>query len=225
MRIHSHLRTVCATILLWGVSNASLLLTLDNGPELDASKAEHFGDDSVSGWLLLNYVGPDTVHFAASGAGDDNGDGRGAVEQLRENLNDSQIQYALVRIGGIQEKGSLKSTVRDVFVTWIGPDGGHNIAAKILDVLTAYETQDKIEYFTLDNAESNNEAMSVIGDKLGFMESISRGRYFGHSLNPSAESLLFRYNVEAFEEQLSGAARFRGQSTLRGAVKGLWEAT
>ncbi|KAK8142139.1 hypothetical protein G3M48_009283 [Beauveria asiatica] len=97
-----------------GVSHASLLLTLDNKPALDEKKAELLGDASDSGWVLLNYVGPDTVHFAASGAG--------AVEQLSENLNDGQTQYALVRIGGIQEKGSLKSTVRDVFVTWIGPE-------------------------------------------------------------------------------------------------------
>ncbi|KAM3431126.1 hypothetical protein MY4824_007327, partial [Beauveria thailandica] len=97
-----------------GVSHASLLLTLDNKPALDEKKAELLGDASDSGWVLLNYVGPDTVHFAASGAG--------AVEQLSENLNDGQTQYALVRIGGIQEKGTLKSTVRDVFVTWIGPD-------------------------------------------------------------------------------------------------------
>ncbi|KAL9561234.1 hypothetical protein ACKAV7_014589 [Fusarium commune] len=83
---------------------------------------------------------------------------------------------------------------------------GHNIAAEILDVLDAYGIQDRIGYFTLDNAESNDKAMEVIGGKLGFVGSTRRGRCFGHTLNLSAKALLFGHNVEAFEEQLSGAA-------------------
>ncbi|KAM5529824.1 hAT family dimerization domain protein [Fusarium oxysporum f. sp. phaseoli] len=83
---------------------------------------------------------------------------------------------------------------------------GHNIAAEILDVLDAYGIQDRIGYFTLDNAESNNKAMEVIGGELGFVGSTRRGRCFGHTLNLSAKALLFGHNVEAFEEQLSGAA-------------------
>ncbi|KAJ3455240.1 hypothetical protein MRS44_013840 [Fusarium solani] len=83
---------------------------------------------------------------------------------------------------------------------------GHNIAAEILDVLDAYGIQDKIGYFTLDNAESNDKAMEIIGGELGFVGSTRRGRCFGHTLNLSAKALLFGHNVEAFEEQLSGEA-------------------
>ncbi|KAG7433851.1 putative AC transposase [Fusarium oxysporum f. sp. raphani] len=83
---------------------------------------------------------------------------------------------------------------------------GHNIAAEILDVLDAYGIQDKIGYFTLDNAESNDQAMEVIGGELGFVGSTRRGRCFGHTLNLSAKALLFGHNVEAFEERLSGEA-------------------
>ncbi|PWI64137.1 hypothetical protein PCL_12103 [Purpureocillium lilacinum] len=83
---------------------------------------------------------------------------------------------------------------------------GHNIAAEILDVLEAYGIQDRIGYFTLDNAESNDTAMEVIGGELGFVGSTRRGRCFGHTLNLSAKALLFGHKVEAFEEQLSGAA-------------------
>ncbi|KAI8402177.1 hypothetical protein FOFC_17482 [Fusarium oxysporum] len=83
---------------------------------------------------------------------------------------------------------------------------GHNIAAEILDVLDAYGIQDKIGYFTLDNAESNDKAMEVIGGELGFVGSRRRGRCFGHTLNLSAKALLFGHNVEVFEEQLSGEA-------------------
>ncbi|OAQ58922.1 restless-like transposase [Purpureocillium lilacinum] len=83
---------------------------------------------------------------------------------------------------------------------------GHNIAAEILDVLDAYGIQDRIGYFTLDNAESNDTAIEVIGGELGFVGSTRRGRCFGHTLNLSAKALLFGHKVEAFEEQLSGAA-------------------
>jgi hypothetical protein len=82
----------------------------------------------------------------------------------------------------------------------------HNIAAEILDVLDAYGIHDRIGYFTLDNAESNDRAMEVIGGELGFLGSTRRCRCFGHTLNLSAKALLFGHNIEAFEEQLSGAA-------------------
>jgi Cofilin/tropomyosin-type actin-binding protein len=91
-------------------------LKLDNESELREAQAALFNVNSESGWLLLNYVGPSTVHFAAGAEGD--------VEELSPYLEDNQIQYALVRLGGIQEKGNLKTTIRDVFITWIGPNVG-----------------------------------------------------------------------------------------------------
>ncbi len=110
-------------------------LKLDNEGELREAQAALFNINSVSGWLLLNYVGPSTVHFAAGG--------EGGVEEFVPHLEDDQIQYflyinltesaiafdqynryALVRIGNIQEKGTLKTTIRDVFITWIGPGVG-----------------------------------------------------------------------------------------------------
>ncbi|KAH7462348.1 hypothetical protein FOMA001_g18653 [Fusarium oxysporum f. sp. matthiolae] len=101
---------------------------------------------------------------------------------------------------------------------------GHNIAAEILDVLDAYGIQDKIGYFTLDNAESNDKAMEVIGGELGFVGSRRRGRCFGHTLNLSAKALLFGHNVEAFEEQLSGeAALSEAEHTHFGGAKDLSE--
>lgn len=88
---------------------------LDNESEFREAKAALFNANSQSGWLLLNYVGPSTLHFAAKG--------EGGVEEIHPHLEEYQIQYALVRLGGIQEKGTLK-TVRDVFITWIGPGVG-----------------------------------------------------------------------------------------------------
>ncbi|ENH63533.1 hypothetical protein FOC1_g10000098, partial [Fusarium oxysporum f. sp. cubense race 1] len=81
-----------------------------------------------------------------------------------------------------------------------------NIAAEILDVIEAYQIQDKIGYFTLDNAENNDTAMEIIGGELGFVGKTRRGRCFGHTLNLSAKSILFGHKADAFERQLSGQA-------------------
>ena len=63
-------------------------LKLDNESELREAQAALFNVNSQSGWLLLNYVGSSTVHFAAGGEED--------VEELSRHLEDDQIQYALV---------------------------------------------------------------------------------------------------------------------------------
>lgn len=91
-------------------------LKLDNEPELREAQAALFNANSQSGWLLINYVGPSTVHFVAGG--------EGGPEEVVYQFENDQIQYALIRIGGVQEKGSLKVTYRDVFVTYIGPGVG-----------------------------------------------------------------------------------------------------
>jgi len=91
-------------------------LMLDNESELREAQAALFNINSVSGWLLLNYVGPNTVHFAAGG--------EGGPDELSSQFEDDKIQYALIRLGNIEEKGTLKTTVRDVFITWVGPGVG-----------------------------------------------------------------------------------------------------
>ncbi len=91
-------------------------LKLDNEAELREAQAALFNVNSTSGWLLLNYVGPSTVHFAAGG--------EGGPAELAQQFEDDQIQYALIRIGEIQEKGTLKTTIRDIMLTWIGPGVG-----------------------------------------------------------------------------------------------------
>ncbi|KAM9970716.1 hypothetical protein ACTFIR_002580 [Dictyostelium discoideum] len=90
-------------------------LKLDNEPELREAQAALFNINSTDGWCLLNYVGPSTVHFAAGGEN---------FEDVFNQLEDDQIQYGILRVGNIQEKGTLKTTVRDVFFCWIGPGVG-----------------------------------------------------------------------------------------------------
>jgi hypothetical protein len=82
---------------------------------------------------------------------------------------------------------------------------GCNIGGEILDIICDYKIEKKIGYFTLDNAENNDTAMAIVGAELGFNGKARRGRCFGHLLNLAAKAILFGKNVEAFEQQLSGA--------------------
>ncbi|ODA77193.1 hypothetical protein RJ55_06820 [Drechmeria coniospora] len=100
-------------------------------------------------------------------------------------------------------------------------------------VLTAYEThKDKVMEVLRQSCGlihvsfdgwNNDTAMEVIGGELGFIGSTRRGRCFGHTLNLSAKALLFGHKVEAFEEQLSGAAALSaGAAALSEAEHELW---
>lgn len=60
-------------------------LKLDNESELREAQAALFNINSTSGWLILNYVGPSTVHFSAGG--------EGGPEEVYQQLEDDQIQY------------------------------------------------------------------------------------------------------------------------------------
>jgi len=91
-------------------------LKIDNESELMEARAALFNINSVTGWVTLNYVGPSTVHFSA---GDE-----GGPEDIVALLEDDQIQYGMIRLGDIQEKGTLKTTIRDVFFCWVGPGVG-----------------------------------------------------------------------------------------------------
>ena len=82
---------------------------------------------------------------------------------------------------------------------------GYNIAGEILDIIHEYRIEDKVGYFTLDNAQNNDVAMEVLGAELGFNGKARRGRCFGHIVNLAAKEILFGKNAEAFERQLSGA--------------------
>jgi hypothetical protein len=80
---------------------------------------------------------------------------------------------------------------------------GTNIAAKILDVIKAYQIQDKIRYFILDNAKNNDTTIEIISRELGFVSKARQGCCFGHTLNLSAKSILFGHKADRFKRQLS----------------------
>jgi len=91
-------------------------LKLDNEGEMREAQAALFNVNSTAGWILLNYVGPSTVHFTAGG--------EGGPEEVLAQFQDDQVQYGVIRIGGIVEKGTLKTTIRDIFFCHIGSKVG-----------------------------------------------------------------------------------------------------
>ncbi|KAJ6437048.1 cerato-platanin [Purpureocillium lavendulum] len=80
---------------------------------------------------------------------------------------------------------------------------GANIGHEIIEILESYEIPDeKIGYFTLDNAPSNDTAMDTIGERFKFLGRGRRGRCFGHVINLVVKAILFGNDADAFESQL-----------------------
>ncbi|KAM9994961.1 hypothetical protein ACTFIY_001135 [Dictyostelium cf. discoideum] len=77
-----------------------MYLRLEGESALSDAKADLFNTNSTNGWCLLNYSGAEY--------GGEN------FDEIVGNLKDDQIQYGVVRMGGIEEKGTLKTTVRNV---------------------------------------------------------------------------------------------------------------
>ncbi|OAA38788.1 ABC transporter [Cordyceps fumosorosea ARSEF 2679] len=89
---------------------------------------------------------------------------------------------------------------------------GENIAAEILDIIRSFGIEDKVGYFTLDNAANNDTAMREIAQELHFDPVRRRVRCVGHILNLVVKSLLFGKDVEAFEDTVA-----KGEALARAA--------
>lgn len=94
---------------------------------------------------------------------------------------------------------------------------GEAIAANVLAVINDYDLREKVGFFVLDNASSNDTAVSVLGQELGFNPTWRRLRCAGHILNLIAQQLLFGSNFEMFEREVARV------DTLKEEVK-IWRA-
>ncbi|RKK79354.1 hypothetical protein BFJ68_g17816, partial [Fusarium oxysporum] len=80
---------------------------------------------------------------------------------------------------------------------------GANIGHEIIEILESYEiSEEKIGYFTLDNAQSNDTAMDTIGERFKFHGKERRGRCFGHVINLVVKAILFGKDTNAFESRI-----------------------
>ncbi|KAM4061423.1 transposase-like protein [Hirsutella rhossiliensis] len=78
---------------------------------------------------------------------------------------------------------------------------GENIASQVAEVIESFEIQDKIGYFTLDNAKNNDTAVAALGHVFNFEGKQRRVRCFGHIINLVAKALLFGKDNEVFKSE------------------------
>ncbi|KAG6989577.1 putative AC transposase [Fusarium oxysporum f. sp. conglutinans] len=80
---------------------------------------------------------------------------------------------------------------------------GANIGHEIIEILESYEiSEEKIGYFTLDNAQDNDTAIDTIGERFKFHGKERRGRCFGHVINLVVKAIVFGKDADAFESRL-----------------------
>lgn len=60
---------------------------------------------------------------------------------------------------------------------------GKAIATNVLAVIDDYDLRDKVGFFVLDHASSNDTTVAILGETLQFDPKVRRLRCFGHILN------------------------------------------
>ena len=85
-----------------------------------------------------------------------------------------------------------------------GSHSGENMAQCLIQVLQEYEIEDRLGYFVLDNAESNDICIDTVlreirPDLNALDRSKRRLRCWGHILNLAAKAFLFGQDPDAFE--------------------------
>ncbi|EXL39699.1 hypothetical protein FOCG_17706 [Fusarium oxysporum f. sp. radicis-lycopersici 26381] len=77
-----------------------------------------------------------------------------------------------------------------------------SIAAEILEIIKSFSIEDKVGYFTVDNAANNETAMSEITEDLKFDPVQRRVLCMGHIFNIVVKSILFGKDADTFEKSL-----------------------
>lgn len=67
---------------------------------------------------------------------------------------------------------------------------GHNIAETFAAIAYQYNIQDRIGYFTTDNASNNDTCMEFLGAEFDFDHVARRVRCVGHVLNLVAKAIM-----------------------------------
>lgn len=83
-----------------------------------------------------------------------------------------------------------------------GAHTGEAIAENFLRVIDSYGIQNKIGYFTLDNAYNNDTMLQVIAKACNFNNAHRRLRCNGHIINLAVQAFLFGKNKDASDEAL-----------------------
>lgn len=112
-------------------------------------------------------------------------------------------------------------TIRVILLAFrrvIGSHSGENMSQTVISVIKDYNITDKLGYFVLDNAESNDVCIEAIIRDLRSNPSISkrhrRLRCMGHIINLAAQALLYGEDPEAFEADVMSAATSRREQLV-----------
>jgi len=97
-----------------------MVFSFDNLDEVQEALRELHVPDNESGWLLVGYTGPSSVALTAKGSG--------GPEEFIPFLKPDEIQYILLRVGGIPKDPKNKNErvvgTRDVLINWVGTEVG-----------------------------------------------------------------------------------------------------
>ncbi|KAK5996238.1 Putative AC transposase-like protein [Cladobotryum mycophilum] len=91
---------------------------------------------------------------------------------------------------------------------------GANIANEIANILDEYDINDKIGYFSLDNASNNDTAMASLATKYEWTDKGSdrRIRCFGHILNLAVKAFLFGNDSDKFNDDIPESEVFEEEA-------------
>lgn len=79
---------------------------------------------AVENWMLLNFVDKTKLQVVSKG--------KGGLAELKEQLKDDEVMFAILRVGAEDRKESLTSTRQKfMMITWIGPSVGIMKKAKV----------------------------------------------------------------------------------------------
>ena len=88
------------------------------------------------------------------------------------------------------------------------------ITANVLAVIDDYDLRDKVSFFVLDNALSNDTAVAILGETLQFDLKVRRLCCVGHILNLVAQQLLFGSDFEKFKGEIARVTNLREEVKL-----------
>ena len=77
-----------------------------------------------------------------------------------------------------------------------------NIIEQIIEIIQEFEIDDKLGYFTLDNAGNNKTSMENIGFEFEFDWKKRWVHCIGHVVNIVVKHMLFGKNPNAFEKEI-----------------------
>ena len=128
--------------------------------------------------------------------------------------SDSTKSYLAI-VGHFVDKDYNIRTILLAFRRVIGSHSGDNMASTINNVITEYEIQNKIGYFVLDNAESNDTCVEALCRDFNIQPSIPKAhrrlRCIGHIINLAAQAFLFGHDAQAFYSEIYSATAIQSE--------------